>query len=348
MSATATLPTTVTFIDQAAEGTRLSSEPMAPAQPHEMRLKTSCSLISVGTELAYRVGGKNLRPHRGRSGYSLVARVAEPAQTPRHPVPAGAGAGERPFQPGDRVFCDAGHASQLLWDTARPCYRIPDAVTDRQATFGALGQIGMHMIERAQLSVGRTVVVIGQGTVGQLVNQLARLAGAGRVIGVDLSAPARELALQLGADAAIPPDAAALRAELAKQLPGSVAPVFIEVTASVQALAWTLAQAPRHARVVVTGTYGEDLTLNPFDTWIERELDIVGAHQPKCPDTPQVYTPYNKGNNLLQVYAWIAAGRLRVDPLIDVELSPAQAVEFFNAAAEGRRAYRQPLVNWAV
>lgn len=346
MSVITLAPAISRFLNHTDGDTAMAEEPLREPLPQEMRMESTRSLISVGTEMAYRLGGPNLKRSRGRSGYSTVARVLEPAAQPASASAMGAGAGDRPFRTGDRLFCGIGHQSHFLWDTRQNCYRIPDAVTDAQATFGAMGQIAMHMIERAEISMGRTVVVIGQGTVGQLVNQLARLAGAGRVIGVDLSAPARTLALQLGADAAIAPEADALQSELARQLPGSAAPVFVEVTASSKALEWAIQQAPLHARVVVTGTYAHNVTFDPFQAWIIKELDMVGAHQPKCPQALQAYTPYNCGNNLLQVYDLIARGRLNVDALVDAVLTPDAAVQFFNDAAAGKRPCRQPLIDW--
>ncbi|HTL53590.1 MAG TPA: zinc-binding alcohol dehydrogenase [Planctomycetota bacterium] len=343
MSATALM---TRCLVHAQTGTLVADEPLADARPHQMLVRTTRSLISVGTEMAYRVGGPNLKRTEGRSGYSAVGRIVEPAQQPCVSDVTGAGPGATPFRAGDRIFCHMNHAAQFLWDTECPCYRVPDNITDLQATFGAMGQIAMHMIERAQISIGRTVVVIGQGTVGQLVNQLARRAGAGRVIGVDLSAPARALALQLGADAAIAPDAEAIAVELAKRLPGSASPVFIEVTASSKALEWAIENAPLHARVVVTGTYAHNVTFDPFKAWILKELDIVGAHQPKCPQRQQTYTPHTQGNNLLQVYDMIAKKQLNVDALVDAILTPAQAADFFNTAAAGQRSCRQPVINW--
>ncbi|MCO8277249.1 zinc-binding dehydrogenase [Actinoplanes sp. TRM 88003] len=55
------------------------------------------------------------------------------------------------------------------------------------------------------LAEGEVVLVLGAGgVVGQAAIQLARLSGASRVIAVSRSAPARERALQLGAEHAVP------------------------------------------------------------------------------------------------------------------------------------------------
>lgn len=63
----------------------------------------------------------------------------------------------------------------------------------------------IHGIDQAQITAGQSVLVIGGGTIGLLMVQMARLRGASPVI---LSEPVemrRKIALELGADAAIDP-----------------------------------------------------------------------------------------------------------------------------------------------
>ena len=112
------------------------------------------------------------------------------------------------------------------------------------------------------------------------------------------------------------------------------------------ALGWTLASAPLHSRVVVTGTYMQSLTLNAFQPFIERELDVVGAHNPKTPEAPSHRYPYTRTFNNNFVLDSIRRGRLRVDDLIDAVLKPAEAVQFYNDAVAGRPRPTQPLIDW--
>jgi threonine dehydrogenase-like Zn-dependent dehydrogenase len=63
------------------------------------------------------------------------------------------------------------------------------------------------VIQYSEMKVGDDVVVIGVGGIGLLCLLVARAAGAGRLIAVDLSAHARQQALALGATHAIDPRA---------------------------------------------------------------------------------------------------------------------------------------------
>src|SRR6185295_8370519 len=72
--------------------------------------------------------------------------------------------------------------------------RLPDAVTFEAYIGGGCGLLtAVHVIERAHIRLGDTVVVQGAGAVGMSTGALARKAGAGQVIVI--GAPADRLAL---------------------------------------------------------------------------------------------------------------------------------------------------------
>jgi threonine dehydrogenase-like Zn-dependent dehydrogenase len=79
--------------------------------------------------------------------------------------------------------------------------RIPDAVTDEQAAYVTdMLTTGLMGAENAQLRLGETVVIIGQGPVGLSATMGTRLLGAGRVIVVESVAARQQLARRFGAD----------------------------------------------------------------------------------------------------------------------------------------------------
>ena len=61
----------------------------------------------------------------------------------------------------------------------------------------------LHGIDRAGIRTGDTVLVIGGGTIGQIMIQLARLAGAATVILSEPIESKREMGLKMGADYAV-------------------------------------------------------------------------------------------------------------------------------------------------
>lgn len=103
------------------------------------------------------------------------------------------------FRVGDRVICLGCH-QQYAKVPATLAAKIPDHVTDEQATFAILGTTTMHSTRRLMLEYGSTVAVIGLGVVGNLALQQAKLAGATTTIGLDLDRGRLELARKAGAD----------------------------------------------------------------------------------------------------------------------------------------------------
>ena len=63
---------------------------------------------------------------------------------------------------------------------------IPDDVSDEDASFVVLGDVALHGVRRARPGLGDSVAVFGQGGLGQMVTQFARMAGAYPVVAVDL------------------------------------------------------------------------------------------------------------------------------------------------------------------
>ena len=109
---------------------------------------------------------------------------------------------------GRRVWC---LATSGLWAsqftvTAEQAVPVPDGIDDVTAvTLGIGGLPGwMGVRERAALSPGETVLVLGAGgAVGQIAIHAARSSGAGRVVGAARSASGRERARVAGADAVV-------------------------------------------------------------------------------------------------------------------------------------------------
>jgi L-iditol 2-dehydrogenase len=97
-----------------------------------------------------------------------------------------------------------GWAQKVYLEPGVVVSRLPDAVTFEAYIGGGCGLItSMHIIERARLSMGDTVVVQGAGAVGMSTAALARQAGAGQVIVIGAPVDRLALSLDLGAVAVI-------------------------------------------------------------------------------------------------------------------------------------------------
>jgi threonine dehydrogenase-like Zn-dependent dehydrogenase len=83
---------------------------------------------------------------------------------------------------------------------------IPDGVSDAQAVYAAdMLPTGMVAIENAAVSMGGTLLIVGQGPVGLSATLFARLSGAALIVVADPDPRRRSIALSCGADVAIDP-----------------------------------------------------------------------------------------------------------------------------------------------
>jgi NADPH2:quinone reductase len=112
-------------------------------------------------------------------------------------------------------------------------FDVPDAVSDGQAlALMVQGLTAWHLLRTStHMAQGESVVVhAAAGGVGTLAIQLAKLWGAGRVIGVASSPDKRALAEELGADATVDSATADLAAALRDANNGEPVDIVLEMT----------------------------------------------------------------------------------------------------------------------
>lgn len=149
--------------------------------------------------------------------------------------------------------------------------------------FGALCEplaCCLRAMDHAQLGPGQSALVLGGGVIGQLLAQLARLAGA-KVVLVTRQEQRRALAASLGAAATVDPTADDVVSAVTG--PGGLVPGGVDVAFEAAGVGQTLVQAiqmvRRAGRVVVVGAAPQALTvpISPFELFA-RELQIFGSH----------------------------------------------------------------------
>ncbi len=158
----------------------------------------------------------------------------------------------------------------------RNCYPVPPSVPARIAALAENVACCIHGVDRAGVRLGDDVAVVGAGAVGLILLQLARRAGAARILVVEPDPARAALALELGASAAVAPgDAPRALAELTA---GELADVVIDATgvASAQRLALELAGRGATVEFFGVASPAERIAVSAYDVYA-RELAIVGA-----------------------------------------------------------------------
>jgi 2-desacetyl-2-hydroxyethyl bacteriochlorophyllide A dehydrogenase len=237
--------------------------------PGSLRVRTLYSGISAGTELtAYR--GTN--PYLTRNWDERQRLFVDGRAEPGYPV-AGWGYSEVGVvtevgpdvagQPGapakdDIVWGIWGHRSEAIVPLSKlDGHVVPTGLDPLAATFVRVGAVALNAVLAADLNLGETATVFGQGVIGLLATRLATLSGA-RVLACD-AIPARlAMASRFGAVATVDvtTDSAAV---LARSLTGGRgADVAIDLSGNHHALHEAVRSVGLGGRVVAAGFYQGD------------------------------------------------------------------------------------------
>lgn len=321
--------------------------PPPALRPGGVLVRTAFSLISAGTERStvktgqssllgkvlqrpelVRQGVQSLKREGVRSTYDKVKsrlnRVKALGYSSSGVVIA---VGERAdeFKVGDLVACaGAAYAShaEVNFVPKNLCARIPGGVALRDACYATVGAIALHGVRQAEAQLGATAVVIGLGLVGQLTVQLLKASGC-RVLGVDVSEDACELARKSGADAVSTPR---LAADDCRRLTGGRGADCVLITAGTKSngpveLAADVARD--RAKVVAVGLVGLDV---PRDMFYIKELELRlsrsygpgrydPAYEERGNDYPVGYVRWTEKRNIEAFLGLLADGKLDVSTL---------------------------------
>ena len=175
----------------------------------------------------------------------------------------------------DELAGSHGAFAERIRVDARRIHRLPEGVDFADGALAEPGAVAAHAVRRAQPSLGDLVVVVGSGTVGLLVAELARLAGASRVATLELDPERRELACSLGADAAFASPADLAR-WLADQGHGLGADVVFDCAGGQEAAASSLAAVRTGGQVVLVGVTPESASVSVPEL-VQRELSLTSS-----------------------------------------------------------------------
>jgi NADPH2:quinone reductase len=212
---------------------------------------------------------------------------------------------------GERVVALCGDGGYAEYATAPSAltFAIPDGIDDATALALLLqGLTAWHLYRTcARVAPGESVVVhAAAGGVGSLAVQLGRPMGAGRVIATASTEAKRELALSLGADAAVDGAADGLTERLVEANLGKPVDVVFEMSGG-EIFERSLAALAPFGRLVTYGiSSGEPNTVRTADL-MRRSRSVVGFWLVHCMGRPAMID-----EALADLFGRAARGELRV------------------------------------
>jgi L-iditol 2-dehydrogenase len=310
--------------------------------PGMLLVEAKTTAISAGTEIA---NFRGITTYRSAANPDWSADPYIPGYSVAGVVKA-VGAGVTAFQPGDRVCGMGPHASASHVEAARFVH-IPDEVSFDHAAMTTLVCIVTNAVRLARIELGDRVAVVGAGLIGQLALQLSRLAGGRPTLSVDPIGVRRDLALTCGASAAVDPTTDEDGAEIEQLTGGRDFDVVFEATGSPQAFNPALKLVRFEGRMILLGsTRGLVERFDPYSDVHLKGATLIGAHMRTH---AEVVTPNNRWtfeNNRRLGLQLIAAGDLKLEPLISHRVSGDEGPSMFERLAENRESFFGVLLNW--
>ena len=224
-------------------------------------------------------------------------------------VPGGEVAGVRE-DTGERVvaLCGTGGYAEYANAPAALTFPIPEGVDDGTALALLIqGLTAWHLYRTSgRVGPGESVVVVAAaGGVGSLAVQLGTPMGAGRVIATASTQAKRDLALELGADAAVDADPDGLKERLIEANDGRQVDVVFEMAGGAVFDACLAALAP-FGRLVTYGIASGDGNEVHTRKLMSRSRAVVGFWLMHCIGRPGMVD-----EALTDLYARAARGELR-------------------------------------
>jgi (R,R)-butanediol dehydrogenase/meso-butanediol dehydrogenase/diacetyl reductase len=186
-------------------------------------------------------------------------------------------------------------------------HRLPSTLPLEHAALMEPLAVSVHAVRQGRVARGSSVSIIGAGTIGLLVLQVARASGAGPVFITAKHSHQAEAARALGADAVIATDADA-EAQVLRMTDGEGVDCVIETVggnAATPELAMGVAR--KRGRVVIVGAFASPQAFN-FRTLVLKELEVVGSHT------------YDYGPDMRRDFevslGLVASGRVQLDPFV--------------------------------
>lgn len=233
------------------------------------------------------------------------------------------------FKLGDRVACAgqdyASHAEIVSVPQALVA-KIPDNVSNMEASFATLGAIALQGVRQADINLGENICVIGLGLLGQLTCQLLKANGC-NVFGIDFSDSLVTLSKTLGADNALNRNDGNLIASCENFTKGHGFDAVIITAAAPSNDPIELAAEilRKKGKVIVVGAVKMDIPRDPHFYRKELELRMSCSYGPGRYDVnyeemgndyPYAYVRWTEQRNMEAFLELLSKKKINIGPLI--------------------------------
>lgn len=335
--------------------TLLEEVPAPVVSKGHILIQTTYTLVSLGTERMLVEFGRSNLISKARQQPDKVKEVLNKIKTEGllptleavfnklgEPLPLGycnvgkviaIGEGVQGFSLGDRVASNGQHA-EVVSVPMNLVSKVPDNVSDIEATFTVIGSIGLQGIRLVNPTFGETVVIIGLGLIGLITAQLLAANGC-RVIGVDFDQSKLDLAKKWNIITCNPKQEDVVK--FVQGHTGGIGTDAVLITASAKTneiISQAANMSRKRGRIVLVGVIGLNISRAEF---YEKELTFQVScsygpgrydhnYEQKGIDYPLQFVRWTEKRNFEAILHSISSRKLNVKDLV-TEVVPLDAYQ---------------------
>ncbi len=154
-------------------------------------------------------------------------------------------------------------------------HKCPAGMKDELAALVEPLAVGVGSVKRAPNYQGANIVVVGAGTIGNLIAQSAQALGAGKVMVTDISEAKLKLARELGIEYAINTRDKDLGAVIADTFGQRKADIIIDAAATTGSILSIIKAARRSSSIIITGNFKEPVEIE-LPMLQRQEINLIG------------------------------------------------------------------------
>jgi threonine dehydrogenase-like Zn-dependent dehydrogenase len=321
--------------------TAVFEEVPIPACPTDgIVVRAKLTAISTGTELrvfrAIPVDKEGRYLHEripfvlpAENGYSMLGEVVE------------AGTDATGVAVGDRVFVPAPH-KQYAAVSARLAIKIPAAISDEQAVFLNILEVGHIALRRGSPAIGENVAIIGQGVIGLSVLAYCQAFGF-RTVVVDENPTRLSIAQRIGSDLAVSASEVGFVDRIVEFSDGQGADLVLEAASRWAAVETAMAIARPGGRVVVVSRHTDVPQFNPVGhPYLGKRLSLLTSYGHE-PDGQR----WDRVRSFALTLQLLSRQRLAIQPMITHRFDWSRIPEVYGQLDQGDRGMVGIVINWS-
>jgi len=193
-------------------------------------------------------------------------------------------------------------------------HRLPQEVSFTQAAMVEPVAVALHALSLTPMQVNDTAVVVGAGMIGLCLVQVAKAAGYGQIIAIDLAPEKLALAQKLGATTTLPAQSHDLPQQIAALTQGRGADVAFEAVGKGETVKTAIDSVRKGGTVTLVGNLDPSINF-PLQAVVTRQVRVQGS----C----AISGEYPAALGL------IARGQVDVEALISAEAPLADGAKWF-------------------